>query len=100
MVKNPDPDQGLGKNNPNHIFESLNTTFWVKKYLNSLMPIRNLFDPGSDPGWTILNPGSGMNIPDPQNCFPLLLKGLSIFLNYVILIIDRSLYMLVDTGYL
>jgi hypothetical protein len=52
MVKNqdPDPGSGYGMNNPGHIFESLETTFWVK-ILNSLMRIR-------DPGWKKL--GSGM----------------------------------------
>jgi hypothetical protein len=45
-----------------HISESLETIFWVKK-------------PGSgifltlDPGWKkITGPGSGINIPDPQHC--------------------------------
>jgi hypothetical protein len=43
-----DPDR---INKPDHISESLETIFWVKKYLNSLMRIR-------DPGWKKF--GSGM----------------------------------------
>jgi hypothetical protein len=34
-------------NIPDHISERLETIFWVKKYLNSLMLIRDLLDPGS-----------------------------------------------------
>ena len=47
-VKNPDP----GMNNPDHIFESVETIFWVK-ILRFFFRIR-------DPGWKI-------NIPDPQH---------------------------------
>jgi hypothetical protein len=47
-------------NIPDHISESLETIFWVKKYLNFLMRIRNLFDPGSEMGKF----GSRINIPD------------------------------------
>jgi hypothetical protein len=56
---------GFGMNNPNHIFESLETIL-----LNSLMQLR-------DPGWKKFvsgirdgkksDPGSGINIPDPQH---------------------------------
>jgi hypothetical protein len=49
-------------NNPDHISESLETIFvWVK--------ILKFFD--ADPGWKKLNsdPGTGINIPDPQHCF-------------------------------
>jgi hypothetical protein len=51
-------------NTSDHISESLETIFCVKKYLNSLVwiRIRNLFDPGS--GMEKL--GSGISIPDPQ----------------------------------
>jgi hypothetical protein len=40
-VKNQDRDPGSGKNNPDHISESLETIFWVKifKFLDA------------DPGW-------------------------------------------------
>ncbi len=59
---------GFGMNIPDHIFESLETIFWVKifKYLYA--------DP--DPGsWNLFYPGSGMekkfgsgiNIPGPQH---------------------------------
>jgi hypothetical protein len=51
-----------------HFSERLETVFSFK---NSLMRIRNLCDPGSgigDPGWKNLDPGSGINIPDPQHC--------------------------------
>jgi hypothetical protein len=53
-VKNPDP--GSGMNNPDHIFESLETIFGVK--------ILKFFD-DADPGWKKF--GSGLNIPDPQH---------------------------------
>jgi hypothetical protein len=63
-VENPDPgwykvririrDMGSGMNNPDHISESLETTFVDK---NTLMRIRD----GKK-----LDPGSGINIPDPQ----------------------------------
>jgi hypothetical protein len=43
-------------NNPDHISESLETTFWVK--------ILKFFD--ADPGWKKF--GSGINIPDSQHC--------------------------------
>ncbi len=46
-----DPGSGMSK-----ISGSGKTIFWIK-YLNYLTRIRNLFDPGS-----------GINIPDPQNC--------------------------------
>ncbi len=59
-VKNQDPNPGSGSgiNNPDHISESLKNIFWVK-ILKSLMRIRD--GKNSDPG-------SGMNIPDPQHC--------------------------------
>ncbi len=46
-------------NNPYHISKSLETIFWVK--------LRKFFDadPGSVDGKN-LDPGSGINIPDPQ----------------------------------
>ncbi len=56
-------------NNPDHIFWSVETIFWVKvlKFFDA--------DPGSrmetvrirDPGWKKV--GSGINIPDPQHCW-------------------------------
>jgi hypothetical protein len=80
---------GSGMNSPDHIYECLDTIFPVKilKFfdadpgsgmekirsgirdkhtgsatliLNSLMRIR-------DPGWKKFDPGSGINIPDPQH---------------------------------
>jgi hypothetical protein len=63
---------GSGMNNPDHIFESLDTIFWVK--------ILKFFD--ADPGWKKFgsgmekirtrngknsDPGSGINIPDPRH---------------------------------
>jgi hypothetical protein len=36
-------------NNPDHISESLETSFWGLKYLNSLMWIRD--GKNTDPGW-------------------------------------------------
>jgi hypothetical protein len=64
---------GSGMNNPDHIFYSLETIFFVflgLKYLNSLMRIRDpewrQFGSGiRDPGWKKV--GSGINIPDPQH---------------------------------
>jgi hypothetical protein len=69
-------------NNPDHIFESLKTIFWVK-YLNSLMRIRD--GKSSDLGWKTFgsgildkHPGSATLFvghlaclipdPDPQLC--------------------------------
>jgi hypothetical protein len=45
-------------NNPDHISESVETIFWVK-ILKLLMRTRDRKN--SDPG-------SGLNIPDPQHC--------------------------------
>jgi hypothetical protein len=47
-----------GMNNPDHIFDSLETIFRVK--------LLEFFD--ADPGWKKF--GSGINIPDPQHCLP------------------------------
>jgi hypothetical protein len=47
-------------NNPYLISESLETFFRVK--------ILKFFDADPDPGWKYSNPGSGINIPDPQHC--------------------------------
>jgi hypothetical protein len=47
---------GSGMKNSDHIFESLETIFWVK--------ILKLFD--ADQGWKKF--GSGINIPDPEHC--------------------------------
>jgi hypothetical protein len=62
---------GSGMNNPDQIFE-LRNHFFGLKYFNSLMRIR-------DPGWRQFgsgirdgkksDPGSGINIPDPQHWF-------------------------------
>jgi hypothetical protein len=67
-VTNQDPDlgSGIGMNNPDHISGSLETIFWVIKFFDS--------DPGSgmekirirDGKYS--DPGSGINIPDPQHC--------------------------------
>jgi hypothetical protein len=65
---------GSGMNKTDHISENLENNFWDK--------IIKFFDaaPGSkkirirdgknwipDPGWKKLDPGSGINIPDPQH---------------------------------
>jgi hypothetical protein len=71
------PDSGSGMNNPDHIFIEPRNHFFaflgvkILKFLNSLMRIR-------DPGWKQFgsgirdgkksDPGSGINIPDPQHC--------------------------------
>jgi hypothetical protein len=60
---------GSGMNNPDHISESLETN--GLKYLKFFDA-----DPGSwmekiiirDPGWKNSDPGSGINILDPQHC--------------------------------
>jgi hypothetical protein len=49
-------------NNPDHIFESLETVFWVK--------ILKFFD--ADPGWKKFL--SWINIPDPQHWYLLVLS--------------------------
>jgi hypothetical protein len=53
--KSQDPDPGSGMNNPDHISQSLETTFGVKilKFFNA------------DPGSGIEKFGSGMEIVDP-----------------------------------
>jgi hypothetical protein len=72
---------GSGMNNPDHVSESIENFFGGLKYLNSLMRIR---DPEWNncriwnPGWKKVgsgirngkksDPGSGINIPDPQHC--------------------------------
>jgi hypothetical protein len=66
---------GSGMNNPDHISESLETIFWVK--------ILKFFD--ADPGSGMekirirdgrnSDPGSGINIPDPQHCMTLIFSG-------------------------
>jgi len=60
-------------NIPDHISESLETIFWVEK----LKPFDADADPGPgnhfDPGSGIEKnsyPGFGINIPDPQHCYP------------------------------
>jgi hypothetical protein len=55
MEKIPDP--GSGMNIPDHFSERLETVFRVKKYLNSLPRLRNLFYPGSGI-FVTLDPGS------------------------------------------
>jgi hypothetical protein len=48
---------GSEMNNPDHISESFETIFWDK--------ILQFFD--GDPEWKYSDPGSGINIPDPQH---------------------------------
>jgi hypothetical protein len=61
---------GSGMNNPDHVSESLETTFWVKIHRffdadpDSGSGIWNLLT--RDPGWKKF--GSGINIPDTQHC--------------------------------
>ncbi len=65
------PGSGPRMNNPDHISESLETIFRVKifkffeAYPDSGSRIFWLWN--RDPGWKKLDPGSGINIPDPQN---------------------------------
>jgi hypothetical protein len=55
-IRDPDLRSRYRINNPDHISQSLKTIFWVK--------ILKVFD--ADPGWKKF--GSGINIPDPQDC--------------------------------
>jgi hypothetical protein len=58
-------------NYPDHISESIEKPFFRLKFLNFLMRVR-------DPGWEKIgsgirdgknsDPGSRINIPDPQHC--------------------------------
>jgi hypothetical protein len=66
MKKNPDPGSEIGMNVPDHISESLEKNFRVKKiYLNSSSGfgsgIRDLLDPGSG----MENIGSGIRNKHP-----------------------------------
>jgi hypothetical protein len=48
MLRTPNIGVSRIQNIPDHISESLETICWVKNmYLNSLLRIRNLFDPAS-----------------------------------------------------
>jgi hypothetical protein len=52
---------GSGMNILDHIPKSLETIFWVK--------ILKFYDADADPGSVnLFDPGSGINIPDPQHC--------------------------------
>jgi hypothetical protein len=59
------PDLGFRMNIPYNFSESLETVFWVKKYLNCLTRIRDpeFFDPGSG----MAKFGARINIPVPQH---------------------------------
>jgi hypothetical protein len=57
MDRDSDPD-------PQHCFRELKKQFFVLKFLNSLMWIRD--GKNLDQGWKKV--GSGINIPDPQHC--------------------------------
>ena len=50
------PGSGMGRKSAS----GSGNRFFGLKYLNSLMRIR-------DPGWRQSDPGSGINIPDPQH---------------------------------
>jgi hypothetical protein len=87
---------GIRDEQPGSYFpEPRNHFFGVKIYLNSLMPIR-------DPGWRQFgsriqdgkksDPGSGINIPDPQHCI-----GIKVFLT--ILLDDRRIRSRIHTTY-
>ncbi len=77
-ILDPDPRwkknvSGSEMNIPDHSSESLGKHFFVYKYFHSLMRIR-IRDPESfrfrirDEKIRIRDPGSGINIPDPQHC--------------------------------
>jgi hypothetical protein len=53
---------GSGMNHPDHISKSVETNFFGLKYLNSLMGGSGIQDGKNS------DPGSGLNIPDPQHC--------------------------------
>jgi hypothetical protein len=72
-----------------HISESLETFFWFK--------ILKLFDADPDPGWKILDPGSGINIPDPQH-WAHLLRLLRKWCSYVSQLFVHSLILFKNGG--
>ncbi len=58
-------------NIPNHIFEGLDNFFWLK--------MLKFVDADPDPGsgnLLTLDPGSGINIPNPQHCLCTEKRGL------------------------
>jgi hypothetical protein len=57
MGESQHPDPGSEMNNPNHIFESLETIFSG----SGMETVRNRDGKKTDPG-------SGINIPDPPHC--------------------------------
>jgi hypothetical protein len=63
-------------NNPDHISESLKTIFWVKIlkffYVDPRFGMEK-FGSGIRDGKKS-DPGSGINIPDPQHCFVQVLR--------------------------
>jgi hypothetical protein len=61
-MKNQDPDPASGMNIPDHISESLETIFGLKIIRCGSGIFFTL-----DPGWKNSDPGSGINIPDPQH---------------------------------
>jgi hypothetical protein len=75
--QHPDPGSGIGNEQPGSFFLELRNHFFWVKHLNSLMRIRDTQSvirdgDSSDPGWKksrIRDPGSGINIPDPQHCY-------------------------------
>jgi hypothetical protein len=83
MGESQHQDPGSGMNNPDHIFSSLETIFLL--FLG--VKILKFFD--EDPGWRQFgsgirdgkksDPGSGINIPDPQHCCFVTSFGLFIF---------------------
>jgi hypothetical protein len=73
MGESQHPDPGSGMNNPDHIFESLETIFLF--FLG--VKILQFFDEDPGSGMETVrirdgkksDPRSGINIPDPQHCF-------------------------------
>ena len=79
MGESQHPDPGSGMNNPDHIFLELRNHFFAFFGVKILKFFDK--DPGSGirgPGWRQFgsgirdgkksDPGSGINIPDPQRC--------------------------------
>jgi hypothetical protein len=70
-------DPGSGMNNPDHIFLSLETNFFA---FFGVKILKFFEDPGSGMETVRIrdgnksDPGSGINIPDPQYCSPVRLR--------------------------
>jgi hypothetical protein len=69
LVKNQDPGSGLKTSRI--MFQELRNNFWVKilEFFDADLDLASGIFLNLDPGWKNSDPGSGINIPDPQHCF-------------------------------